>query len=49
MQTERLCQLSFRGARQTTVIGQAKVDYARGKYGPKPTIPLTGNQEVFTT
>ena len=49
MQTERPCQLSFHCARQARHIGLTKVVGAHPKYGPKPTIPLAGNQEFFTT
>jgi len=49
MQTERLCQPSFHYALQTGRIGLTKPVDAHSKYGPKTSIPLAGNQEVFTT
>jgi len=49
MQTERLCQLSFHRAPHTSHFGITGGGNAQIKYGPKPTIPVTGNQEFFTT
>ncbi len=49
MQTERKCQLPSTRSPGNTPKTRPQTILASGKYGPKRTIAVAGNQDFFTT